>query len=412
MVTSAGHFLLYTDEANGYHVYTESITTWAKIGLGAGGTQVANVDPGLFAWVLVWKSRAFFVERDSGRAWYLAAGSIYGSATVFNFGTQFKHGGDLRALESWTGTGGATLDDQLVAVSGGGDAVIYAGTDPANASTFGIQGVWYVGAVPAGRRLFTDIGGDLAVMSSLGVLSLSQLTTGLVLYDRSQYRTAKISNLFNQLQAATANLRGWAMRLHPKDNAVMVLVPTAPGQPTQQLAMSLITKGWFQYRDMPIGVCAEPWEGSLFFGTEDGRVCVNDGYVDGVTLASPGVSTPIGWSLLSAYSNLGRPTMKRVSTIRPTVLSQGGAVAFQSRAQFGWNLSEQSAPAAASPALGSAWDTALWDTAIWGGTYQSQSKVSGGSGVGREMAIAVRGTSSSRMTLTGIDVAWNEGGIR
>jgi hypothetical protein len=410
--TAAGYFLVFTDEANGMYVYTEAGATWAKVAQGAGGNQINGVNPALFVFVLAWKNRLWFVERDTGRGWYLAVGAIFGTATQFYFGNRFQHGGDLRCLSSWTYDGGAGMDDALVAVSGGGDVLIYQGTDPSQMSSFALQGVWFVGSVPVGRRLCTDFGGDLLIMCSLGIIPLSKLVTGLVLYDRSQYRTHKITNLFNQLQAATSSLRGWTMRLHPLDACLMVLAPTAVGQASQQLAMSLSTQGWSQYRDMPMGVCAEPWEGSFFFGTEDGRVCVNDGYLDGVTLAAPGVSTPIGWSLLSSYSNLGRTTQKRVQLIRPTVLSQGGGIAFQARAQFGWDLSEQSAPAGATSVPGGAWDTALWDTAIWGGTYQAQSKAFGGAGVGREMAIAVRGSSSSRMTLTGIDVAWDEGGLR
>jgi hypothetical protein len=263
--------------------------------------------------------------------------------------------------------------------------------------------------VPAGRRLCTDFGGDLLLMSSTGIQSLGKLTTGGVAYS-TQYETGKIANLFNQLQASTSTLRGWSMRLHPQDAALMVLVPVAANQPTQQLVMSLSTKGWHQYRDMPMGVCAEPWGGSLYFGTEDGRVCVNDGYVDGVLLADPNSYATINWSLLTGFSNLGVPNQKRVQIIRPTILSQGGSIAHEAQARYRWSLDEIAA-VSASPASGSAWDSALWDQTVWGGAYQAQQRVFGASGVGPEVAIAIRGAASSRMTLTGIDVAYDAGGL-
>jgi hypothetical protein len=407
MVTAAGHFLCYWDEANGYHVYTESGATWTVGGLP--GTPVTGVDPANLVFGMSWKNRLWMVERDSARGWYLGVGAVTGAATAFTFGQRFKAGGDLRGLWSWTYDGGAGIDDALVAVSGGGDVVIYKGTDPSSASTFGLSGVWNTGAVPAGRRLCTDFGGDLLLMSSTGIQSLGKLTTGGVAYS-TQYETGKIANLFNQLQASTSTLRGWSMRLHPQDAALMVLVPVAANQPTQQLVMSLSTKGWHQYRDMPMGVCAEPWGGSLYFGTEDGRVCVNDGYVDGVLLADPNSYATINWSLLTGFSNLGVPNQKRVQIIRPTILSQGGSIAHEAQARYRWSLDEIAA-VSASPASGSAWDSALWDQTVWGGAYQAQQRVFGASGVGPEVAIAIRGAASSRMTLTGIDVAYDAGGL-
>jgi hypothetical protein len=288
--------------------------------------------------------------------------------------------------------------------------LIYRGTDPSNVLTFGLNGVWYMGSVPAGRRLTTDTGGELLLMSSTGIQPMSKLySSGTA--STSQYSTAKIANLFQRLQQSTANLRGWAMRLHPKDGCLMTLIPVAPNTASQQLVMSLSTQGWHQYRDMPIGVCAEPWGGQLYFGTEDGRVCVNDGDVDGVTLADPNSYDPVQWSLLTAFTNLGNPNQKQIHNLRATVLSQGGVVPYDIAARYRWDLNELTSVTATAAASGSLWDSALWDQAVWGGAYQAGQRVSGAYGMGPEMAIAVRGAASSRMTLTGIDVRFEQGGF-
>ena len=463
--TPGGHFLAYTDESNGYYVYCEATTTWVKViqatapdwiknhayGAGsyvsnygltyytvAGGTSentdnagptgtggaivdgtvtwvytpsIGTADPTKFAFVMAWKNRLWFVEKDTSRAWYLGLNAIYGTAVAFNFGARLSHGGDLRGLWSWTYDGGSGIDDALVAVGGGGDVVIYIGTDPSSASTFALKGVWFVGAVPVGRRLCTDFGGDLLVMSSIGIMPLSKLVIGNVVYDRSQYQTFKISNLFNQLQASTANLKGWAMRLHPQDACLMVLVPTAVNQASQQLVMSLTTRGWSRYRDMPLGLCAEPWNGLLYFGTEDGRVCTNDGYVDGVLLSNPNAYSTIQWSLLTSFQNLETPTWKRVQIIRPRILSQGGSVAFKAFARYDWDMTEPP-PVTGSVATGAnLWDSGLWDVAVYGGAYNTTAQVNGASGIGSTVAIAIRGASSSRMTITGIDVSFDQGGM-
>lgn len=418
-VTIAGHFLVYCDEANGGYVYEEATNTWTKyaysaapaFGQLAGVVNGTNIDPARLAYVCSWKNMLWFVERDTARAWYLPVGQISGTAKAFTFGSKFKAGGDLRCLASWTFDGGAGLDDALVAISGAGDVLVYKGTNPDEAGAFGLSGVWFVGSVPAGRRVCTDFGGDLLVMSSIGIVPLSKLLVGSVLYDRSQYATHKVSNLFNQLQAGSSLLRGWAARIHPLDATLLVLAPRAEGQPTSQLAMSLATKGWGQYRGMPMGVAAEAFEGTLFFGTEDGRVCVNDGYLDGLTLADPNAYTPVEWSLLTSFQNLGVPNQKRVQLIRPTFLSQGAPPSYQAQARYRWDLTEAQAPNASVVAGGSVWDTAKWDQAIWGGAYQAQQRVFGATGLGPEAAIAIRGSATARMTLVGIDVVYEQGGI-
>jgi hypothetical protein len=91
------------------------------------------------------------------------------------------------------------------------------------------------------------------------------------------------------------------------------------------------------------------------------------------------------------------------------VLSQGGSIAFQAQARFDWDLTEPASVSTAA-ATGSTGDSGLWATATWAGAYQSQATVFGATGMGSAMAIAIRGAASSRMTLTGIDVAYELGG--
>ena len=425
--TAGDHFLVYCDEANGMYVYAESGTTWTKVTAGTGvghiseKTGVTTVcDPTKFVHVLSWKNRLWFCEKNTQRAWYLEIGSIYGDgatgASPFTFGSRFARGGDLRVLASHTMDGGSGPDDRLVAVSGGGDVVIYQGTDPSTGALadFGIVGVWELGQIPSGRRIATDTGGDLLIMSSIGILPVSKFTVGNPVFDRSQYQTAAISNLFNQFQATTSSVRGWAMKIHPLDSSLVVLVPQSASQPTTQLAMSLVTKGWHQYRDLPMGVCAEPWNGTLYFGSGDGsgRVLVNDGYVDGVTLADPNAYTPIDWSLLSGFSNFGSPQRKRLQEIRVKVMSQGGSIPMTAEARYDLDLSEAAIPSATAASSGSTWDSAKWDSGKWGGAYQVQNVKFGAYGSGYDVAVAIRGKSTTRMTLVGADAVYEAGGWR
>lgn len=353
VVTTGGHFLLYADEVNGLHYYSQATGLWAAYTTGTGTGQISGVDPANIVNVTVWKNRVWLTQRDTASAWYLGIGAVFGAAAEFSFGQRFAHGGYLVGLYNWSTDGGSGLDTLLVAIGAGGDVAIYVGTDPSSVSTFGLKGVWFVGSVPAGRTIATDFGGDLLILSSLGVMPLSKLIIGNPSVDRTQYATSKISNLFSSLMAAGRNLRGWAIHTHPTDSAILVLVPTPGNTATVQLVMSTTSRGWSRYRDIPM-LSAAVWEGELYFGTDDGRVCRNVGVVDGVLLSDPSSYTPIQWSLLTRYQ--GRPANVQVQAIRPILLSKETGPVYQATAKYDFDTSEPDAPTGTGGGGPGTWD--------------------------------------------------------
>lgn len=405
MVTAAGHFLLYCDEVNGYHVYTENSGSWAKVTMGGGGTQVSGVDPANFVHVHVHKNRVWFTERDTGNAWYLAAGAVYGAAASLNMGRQFKAGGPLVGLYGWTYDGGAGIDDSLIGISNGGDVVIWQGTDPA--SDFALRGTWQVGPPPAGRDLTASVGGDVWLLTRFGLLPISQLVVGNT-FERSQLPTAKVANLFNTSMLSNASKKGWAMRLHPEDNTLLVMVPTGDGLATEQFAYSLTAKAWSQYRDLAIYSSAI-LGGKLYYGTVDGKVGINDGYIDGITLADPNSYTAVQWALLTSFQNLGNARQKQVQMLRPTFITEGAAPSYNIQAHYRYDFTELDTVTEGATS-GDVWDAALWDDAIWAGSYQATQGVTGTSGLGVDVALAVRGTAITRTVLVGTDVFYTQGG--
>lgn len=298
-------------------------------------------DPSTFAFVHVFKSRVWFVERDTARAWYLTAGSLYGTATSFNFGSRMS--GPLRGLWSWTYDGGAGLDDSLVAISGAGDVVIYQGTDPASASTFGLKGVWSVGAVPEGRRFATSSGGELLILSALGLVPLSVLTRGAEKYDPGSSLTRAIGPLYQRLFNAYAGHRGWAVVPHPTANGLLIIVPVSDSGDTQQLFFSFASKGWFVWRDLPM-LSAGTFGRELYFGTHDGRVCVQRGYVDDVQVDDSSDFDPVAYSGLTAFWNGGNARNKQVQFIRPILDSDVALPVCQATAKYDYDTVEPTPP--------------------------------------------------------------------
>lgn len=365
-----------------------------------------TADPANFAHVTVFKSRVWFVERNTSRTYYLDANAIYGTATSFDFGSKMKAGGPLAGLFGWSYDGGNGLDTLLVGISLAGDVVIYQGTDPAYADTFGIKGCWSVGAIPAGRTIATDYGGDLLVLSSLGAVPLSKLVVGGAEVSDALYATFKVSNLLNTLMATGRTLRGWAIHIHPTDNALIITAPATSGDATEQLVMSFATRGWSRYRDLPI-LSAATWNREFYFGTADGRVCRQIECLDEVKLDGTG-NEAIQYSALTAYRNLGSMRQKQVHFIRPVLLTADRSPVVQCTALFDFDLVEPDAPSG-SPSGG--WDSGLWDDELWGGEYAPAEVIDGGAGMGRYVGIAIRGSASSKTVLVGFDVSLEQGGI-
>lgn len=408
VTTAAGHYCLYADEVNGLYRYDEIGGTWAKVAFGAGAGQISGVDPARVVFVTVFKGRVWMVERDTATAWYLPAGAISGTATAFPLGMSFRHGGTLVGLWSWTYDGGAGMDDSLVAWSSGGDIVIYQGTDPASSSTFAQKGIWYAAPPPAGRNVATSNGGELLLLTRQGVVTLSKLVVGANVLAAST--TVKVANLLNTLMVQRANTRGWYLIRHPEDSAFLLIVPKGSGDYPLQLAQATAGDGWFPWRDIDM-VSVAAWEKQLFFGTTDGRVCINTGWVDGILLSDVDAFTPIDWSLLTATSDLGSPVQKQVGLIRPLILSDGVPPSIRVQAKYRYNQEDLSPVTLVSMDEGSVWDVALWDAATWAGASQPAQPVRGASGMGSEVAIAVRGVSISKTVLIGMAVTYTSGGF-
>lgn len=401
--TTAGNFLWYADEVNGLHLYTENTQTWTE----PASLGITGVDPADIVFVTNYKGFTLFAERDTANIWILPVNSISGAVTRLGLGYKLQAGGDIVGMWSWTYDGGVGLDDLLVVVSRGGDVVVFNGTDPTDSASFGIQGVWGVGKMPAGRNVATTFGGDLLLMTRSGVVPMTRLVTGRTV-GAEQYQTSKISNLFNALMIAYGDTLGWSMRLHPEEGALLVTVPTGDGSETQ-LAMSLDTKSWSQFRGLPMHSCAAH-EGKLYFGTADGSVCVNDAYLDGRTLADPDAYSAIQYSGISSFQNLGMGSKKRVHMIRPFFMSQSTAPSFDVAARFDFDLTEL-AGVTLQASAGSVWDAGLWDDAIWGGAYSGSHELRGASGMGSNIAIAWSGASVDRTVLTGFEMSFSEGGM-
>jgi hypothetical protein len=409
-VTAAGRFLLYTDESNGYYVWPEG-GPWAAVTQGVGATQVNNVNPNTFVWCLSFKNRMWFVERGSTRAWYLPLNSIYGAAASFDFGQQFQNGGYLVGLYSFTLDGGSGMDDLLVAVSSAGDVVIYGGTDPSSAVTFGVVGRWNVGGVPAGRRLASkNTGGELFLLSHFGLIPCSKLVKGRDVLAVDVAATDNIRSLFNATMNDRANLTGWSVVADPQDASILITYPALVGEQRQQFAMAQAGQGWSQYVAKPI-LTGKIFNRVMYFGTTDGRVMKSTGYIDNVARdGSTALAKAISWSGQTAFSDLDAAELKQLQFLIARFVTQGAnpSIIMQPRYDFDQTPITLSPPTPDLPA--NAWDAAVWDSGVFAGSTAIYKTIQGAYGLGTHVSIAWIGSSVQRMSLIAFNAAVTKGG--
>lgn len=408
-VTIAGHFCLYTDESNGYYVYDSGAGTWAKIAMGGGATQINGVDPALFAGVAIFKSRSWFIEKGSARAWYLPVGTIYGTATVFNFGNKFKHGGTLVSLYVWTVDGGEGVDDYLVAVSSSGDVVVYKGNDPSSATDFLQHGQWFIGPPPAGRRLGGSFGGELYLLSVYGLLPMSKLISGSLVQTDEIYLSKKVTPLISEQMNFTRTTLGWEFKVVPAEQLILIAAPKRVGFEYLQFVQSLNTSGWATYESMP-HYTGDDWNGTYYFGSASNVVYRHLGDLDNVDLTQVTYSQ-ITWRALQSFQEAGDPgNYKRAQFIRPVFLAEQ-APSYVVEARYDYNLSPVFGAASASLTAGAVWDSAIWDLSVWSGNYAVVDNLRGAAGLGRTIAIGVNGQSGVRTILIRYDLMRDQGGL-
>ena len=406
-VTVAGHFLVYCDESNGYKLYTESTGLWTTIAVGVAPGQITPQNPNTFAGCVIFKSRLWFIERNSASAWYLPVGQVTGTVTEFDFGSRFKHGGTLVALYNWTIDGGEGIDDYLVAVSSTGDVVIYKGNDPNTATDFGQHGSWYIGQTPIGRRIAGSFGGELYILSAYGLIPLTKLIAGALIQQEDIYVSRKINPLINDQMRVTRTTPGWEVKLVPSDNLLLISTPKRTGLDYLQFTQSLNTEGWSTFIDIPY-LTGEVYLDDFYIGDETNRVLIYTGNADNVSLAGTG-ATDIEFSLLQTFQEEGQVgNYKRAQFLRPVFVSSAPP-AYIAEVRYDYNLSELFGAPSASSVSGALWDIAIWDAALWSVELATADQLRGGNGMGRTIAIGINGNVQAETILVRTDLYKDEG---
>ena len=407
----AGAFLLACCNAGGYAIYNGAAWSMPTAGVGVG--QIDGADPATFVQVLEHKKRLWFVQKDSTKAWYLPVSQITGQVKEFNFGEQFRSGGHLVALSTWTVDGGVGVDDYLIAVSSQGDVVIYKGIDPDSAGDWAIQGVWHVGPLPSGRRAVFNTGADVHILSQFGVTAVSSLlSSGELGMMETRRVTYLIAPLVARLMRQYSDLPGWQVRTLAKEELLIIGIPRqAQEHGGHYFALKYPSGGWSVIDSVPYASFCNV-DAAVFAGTNDGRVVrAFDGPLDNVRYDDPKSGVPIQCQVTPAYQPLGAPArQKRIVLMRPTFIATlTPTLRVQVMTDYG---PPRPALVPTLPDLQqSRWNEDLWNEARWSGVQEPIKKWVGVQGVGFAATAQLDYKCGGDTVLASIDFWTEQGGV-
>jgi len=189
------------------------------------------------------------------------------------------------------------MDDKLVFISSKGEVAIYAGTNPGDATTWALEGVFRIGS-PVGRRCGVSYGGDLLLLTTDGIVPISKALQSTRVNSKENL-TNKIQQTISSVVSLYGNLVGWMMLLFQNESQAWLVVPVPEG--VQIFVMNTITGSWAQYTNMEIA-CTCLFGDTPIFITRDGRLCTAwVGYYDNVPWNNT-VGERIEMEVLTAYS--------------------------------------------------------------------------------------------------------------
>ena len=396
-------YLCVVSESGGYWTFSPS-SGWEKQDLTGDAADKS------FSAIFKWKDRIWLIGTGSTKAYYLGIGAITGEASEFDFAPILRRGGHLAYGANWTFDAGYDLSDYFVLVTTQGEVIVYEGTDPGEASTFKLKGVWNVGQVPDGSRSHTHFGGELMIMSSLGVVPMSRLVNGQVA-NEYDVASAKIQPILEGVFAQYKGQFGWELTTI-YDQAFILLKP--PQRNTGEYVdyvMSTQTGAWATVTNMPMS-CTVVVDEKLYFGTPNGAVCQGfEGDTDGQKLDGT-QGSPIIARYLGGFRDFDKPGLnKKFTLVRPFfVSSDRPSVLIQVATQYG-NTFPSVQALNETTSKGATFNVDKWNQCTWTGGVNTYESLTGVNGLGFYGALNMAFTGLPQTQFTSATLMYQTGGV-
>jgi hypothetical protein len=283
-----------------------------------GSSGPITLNPNLLFTAAIHQGRILALEQGTLRCWFPAAGAIQGAYQLLDLGSVFSKGGQLVAIGTWNWPG-LQPDAYVSFITNQGQVAVYQGIDPSDATKWSLVGVYNTGR-PLGPRALVQFGTDLMVVTTDGIVPMSQLLAADVSKTEARAITAKIASAFASAVRAYRNNYGWQGIFYPGDTTsanatadggglAIFNIPTASLSTSMQFVQNTLTGAWCRF---PTGINAFCWEvanNCIYFGSTAG--------VYQWDLGSSDNGQTITYDIKGAFSNFGSANTKQFTMVRP-----------------------------------------------------------------------------------------------
>lgn len=373
--------------------------------------EIDGVDPTVFVYVTLHKSRLWFLERNSMTAWFLPIDSLGGVAEPFFLGGVFRRGGKLLMTNRWSADTGEGLDDRLIFFTTIGEIASYRGNDPSQTDDWALDSVFYV-APPLSSRSVAEYGGDLVILTRRGLIPMSTLVSGPaaeVLF--SNTLTKRISRTLMRLITSVPSPFPPEVVVHSEYGWILINLFDRDSGAAVQLVMNFLTGAWGKF-NYPIFTCQSIGE-EFFFGMNNGLVqaVTANGYTDAADQTGLD-GEPINCYAFSSYTYLGEPTANKHAKLLRPVFQTDVAPSFKFRVLPDFRLDRfDGAPVPSVAASNAIWDEAYWDAANWAGVENVYRPWVSANVLGYAFAWQCRLSASSPIGISAVEWVWESGGL-
>ncbi|SCD24326.1 hypothetical protein BR141012304_11925 [Brucella inopinata] len=337
-----------------------AFVTDPELTMPAGETVVKPED---MSYVWAYKSRLFFVQRDSLNFWYLPVDQIGGELKKFPMGGIFGEGGSLLFGASWSLDSGSSggLSEQCVFVSTEGEVAVFQGDNPGDAAAWDKVNVYKIGK-PLGKKAVIRAGGDLIIATTTGFVPLSQAIQRDVAALSPATVSYPIVDAWNEACLLRGN-EGWHAMLWPERQMVLVVPPHLNGSSPVMFVANALTGKWCRFTGWTSN-CMEVFQGQLYFGSLEGEVIkANIGGSDkGNTYTA---------AYLPLFEDYGQPAFMKLAKIVRFTIRASAKLNMTVKLHVEYDKELPPAPNATAVTSTQEWGTAIWGESTWGAASQT-----------------------------------------
>lgn len=270
------------------------------------GPTLANL-----AWVFSFKNRVFAGEKNTRDFWYGALGAGQGTMTRFPLSGIRGAQGNILFMSAMTRDTGSGPDDYAVFVTTEGQVIVYAGTDPSDASAWSLVGVYQIPRPIQSRKAHAQIFGDVVIATERDYVFLSQaLQQG----GAFVLQPSAMAGAIQQAATLYGTNAEWQMIAWPEANQILCNIPTTSANDGAyiQHVFNAQTRAACTYTGWNVATMGR-YDGKLYGTLTDKVVRLDSGRADD----ADDTPTAIEVRYRSAWWDLKSPQIKHVHAIRP-----------------------------------------------------------------------------------------------